>query len=904
MRSITTRMLLTVCAAVTVTMITFGLIVYTTLTVKLVNQQEQLLQHNAQFASLQFSGFLQNLRAETRMIAEQVRLPGLATAVGSESNWRGWLLSKPGYSGVRILTADGQALLNLQRDGDVIVSPPTVAGEAARNRRDLAHVRRLTPGTIWISDIERDIHTGHATLRAVTSLTTGDNAASLVIDIDIGLLRELLMPANTVSDLYREQTRFFIANSSGAFVSHPDRRQTLTQSADTPWRLSDEFPGRRDTDQTALLRIDDASGNSMLVATAPVALNPGTSDSVRFMLALPYAAVLADAQPEPRTHQLLLVALLAILAASYALVRQTLIRPLHQITATIREAGRSNSLSSLPVERRDELGELARSFRDLSLERQAAEQQIRELALALENAATGIVILGPDRLIRYVNPQYAQQVGYHRDELIGTMPDRGLDDAAVYADLWQTLEAGRKWSGRLSSRRPDGSILYEQTTIAPICNGDGTVRGHVVTLLDVSALHQTEERLRYLGAAIDSADECILILDRHNSVIYVNPAYERQHGVLLPDIVGKSPPSMDDQQGGNREALGTMMATISQGQSWRGSLVSLNCAGKTLVEDVSVSPIRDNLGAVSAYLVVKRDISEKISMEQQLLRGQKLEAVGQLAAGIAHEINTPIQYVSDNIRFLKDSFGDLSGLIAALEALDSSAADGRIPAADLHKALEAADTDYLLAEIPKAIDQSLDGVDRVARIVRAMKDFSHPATERTPLDINRAMASTATVASNEWKYVAELKTDFDPDLPQIPVMPGDFNQVILNMIVNAAHAIGDVVGDGGNGRGTITLSTRRVDDWAEIRISDTGCGMTPEVAARIFDPFFTTKAVGKGTGQGLSITHNVVVDKHAGTIRVESTPGVGTTFIIRLPLDIDDTDTDAQDPQQADTEAA
>jgi signal transduction histidine kinase len=180
-----------------------------------------------------------------------------------------------------------------------------------------------------------------------------------------------------------------------------------------------------------------------------------------------------------------------------------------------------------------------------------------------------------------------------------------------------------------------------------------------------------------------------------------------------------------------------------------------------------------------------------------------------------------------------------------------------------------------------------------------MKDFSHPATERTPLDINRAMASTATVASNEWKYVAELRTDFDPDLPQVPVMPGDFNQVVLNMIVNAAHAIGDVVGDGANGRGIITLATRRVDDWAEIRISDTGCGMTPEIAARIFDPFFTTKAVGKGTGQGLAITHNVVVDKHGGTIRVESKPGAGTTFIIRLPLDTADTQSHADDGIQA-----
>jgi signal transduction histidine kinase len=286
-------------------------------------------------------------------------------------------------------------------------------------------------------------------------------------------------------------------------------------------------------------------------------------------------------------------------------------------------------------------------------------------------------------------------------------------------------------------------------------------------------------------------------------------------------------------------------------------------------------------------------------MEQQLLRAQKLEAVGQLAAGIAHEINTPTQYVGDNIRFLKDSFREILALIERLRHLGDTATDGRILSADLGKALQETDTDYLLAEVPTAIDQSIDGVDRVSKIVRAMKDFSHPATERTPLDINRAIASTATVASNEWKYIAELQTDFDPDLPAVPVMPGDFNQVILNMIVNAAHAIGDVVGDGGNGRGTITLATRRVDEHAEIRISDTGCGMTPEIAARIFDPFFTTKAVGKGTGQGLAMAHNVVVVRHGGTIKVESTPSAGTTFIIRLPLDVPETGARAEDDSRA-----
>jgi PAS domain S-box-containing protein len=637
----------------------------------------------------------------------------------------------------------------------------------------------------------------------------------------------------------------------------------------------------------------------MLLASSAVRLNPDMPESVHFILALPYAAVLDAARPSNVDHLWFLFLFLVVALVANMLATRTLIQPLRAITTAIRNVGTTGTLGSLPVARRDEIGELARSFRDMFLGRLTAEQQTRELALALENAAAGMVILGPDKLVRYVNPQYERQLGYTRNEVIGQRPNHGLDSPELYAELWQALDSGRKWSGRLSSRRRDGSVLYEQTTVAPICDAAGGVRGYVATLLDISDLHAVEKRLQYLGAAIESADECILIIGLDNTVIYVNPAYEKQHGVRLADIAGQQPATMHNAPESNSSELHAMIAAVGRGESWRGTLNSISGRGETLVEDVSVSPIRDGKGGVTAYLIVKRDISEKLHMEQQLLRAQKLEAVGQLAAGIAHEINTPTQYVGDNIRFLKDSFREILALIERLRQLGDTATDGRILCADLGKVLQETDTDYLLAEVPTAIDQSIDGVDRVSKIVRAMKDFSHPATERTPLDINRAIASTATVASNEWKYIAELQTDFDPDLPAVPVMPGDFNQVILNMIVNAAHAIGDVVGDGGHGRGTITLATRRADAHAEIRISDTGCGMTAETAARIFDPFFTTKAVGKGTGQGLAMAHTVVVVRHGGTIKVESTPGAGTTFIIRLPLDVPETGARDNDDVQA-----
>jgi signal transduction histidine kinase len=220
-----------------------------------------------------------------------------------------------------------------------------------------------------------------------------------------------------------------------------------------------------------------------------------------------------------------------------------------------------------------------------------------------------------------------------------------------------------------------------------------------------------------------------------------------------------------------------------------------------------------------------------------------------------------------------------------------AARKGVVPVALLDKAeavIEQVDLAYLGEEIPKAIQQSLEGVGRVAKIVQAMKEFSHPGTEqKTPCDINRAIENTITVARNEWKYVAEMVTDLDPSLPPIPCFPGELNQVVLNLIVNAAHAIAEQGAGEKDYKGTITVQTRHLGDRLSLFVRDTGCGIPAAIRARIFEPFFTTKPVGKGTGQGLAIAHAVVVKKHGGTITVESEVGKGTTFEIRLPTEQD-----------------
>ncbi|MEQ1504326.1 MAG: ATP-binding protein [Myxococcota bacterium] len=281
------------------------------------------------------------------------------------------------------------------------------------------------------------------------------------------------------------------------------------------------------------------------------------------------------------------------------------------------------------------------------------------------------------------------------------------------------------------------------------------------------------------------------------------------------------------------------------------------------------------------------DVTLQKKLELELRQAQKLESVGRLAAGVAHEINTPVQFVSDSVHFVRDAMTDLATLITRYRALHRAVADGAPTddvAAEIDGAEEDADVDYLLDNIPKALDRSVDGLNRVATIVRSMKEFAHPdQKEMAKIDLNHAIESTLTIARNEFKYVADLDTDLG-ELPMVTCHGGEINQVILNIVVNAAHAIEDQV-KGTEGRGRITVRTRADGDSVVISIADTGGGIPDGIRDQVFDPFFTTKDVGRGTGQGLAIARSVVVDKHGGQLTFDSETGTGTTFHVRLPIE-------------------
>ncbi len=283
---------------------------------------------------------------------------------------------------------------------------------------------------------------------------------------------------------------------------------------------------------------------------------------------------------------------------------------------------------------------------------------------------------------------------------------------------------------------------------------------------------------------------------------------------------------------------------------------------------------------------IARDFEARVRMEMELRQAQRLETVGRLAAGIAHEINTPVQFVADSLEFVRIGIEELTQVLDRDSALIACVVAGQ-PAQELATAAadaaDTADLPYLREHLPLAVARALDGLGRVTSIIRSMKIHAHPdRSEIAAADLNEAITSTLTIARNEYKYVAELVTELG-ELPPVTCYLGDFNQVIINLVVNAAHAIGDVVGTSGQ-KGRLTVKTWREGGDALVSIGDTGGGIPDHVREHIFEPFFTTKAVGKGTGQGLAIAHAVIVDKHHGSLTFESTPSEGTTFVIRIPI--------------------
>ncbi|HKJ66145.1 MAG TPA: PocR ligand-binding domain-containing protein [Desulfopila sp.] len=408
---------------------------------------------------------------------------------------------------------------------------------------------------------------------------------------------------------------------------------------------------------------------------------------------------------------------------------------------------------------------------------------------------------------------------------------------------------------------------------------------------EISAKNKLRRMQHRLIAAIENVDESIIITNTVPEILYVNPAFEKISGYSHDEVMGKNPSILSS--GVHDEAFyKELWDTILSGETWKGRFTNTSKKGEIYYVEATISSVKDDKGRILNFVSIKRDITTQLEMERQILQMSKMEAIGTLAAGIAHEINTPIQYVTDNTHFLEDAFSDYQQLLRKYTALKQSDSDNE-QFASLSKQIDAfekeIDLDYLNGETGKAIEGSLEGLNRMATVVRAMKDFAHPGGKtKEEVDINEIINNTVTVATNEWKYCADITLNLNDSLPLVPVYSGQIKQAILNVVVNAAHAINE---SQLQEKGTITISTSQSGDSIKIEISDNGMGIPEEVLGHIFDPFFTTKTVGKGTGQGLAMVHSTLVDGHGGSINVTSKHGKGSTFTLSLPIPPAETDT-------------
>jgi PAS domain S-box-containing protein len=536
---------------------------------------------------------------------------------------------------------------------------------------------------------------------------------------------------------------------------------------------------------------------------------------------------------------------------------------------------------------------------DITDREQAMSMLKREQSLlqSLINSIPDLVFY-KDRNSRYLGCNYAFEkfTGRKAEEIIG-QTDLAFYPADLAAEFFasdqRVLSSGTPYAYENWTKNRQGEPVLIETRKTPCYGPDGEVLGVIGIGRDITQHHMVENALRKSTSEfvqlIDSLSSVLIVLSLDGRVTQWNRRAQRLFG--LPSEVATNQLIYGLPIRWNVEAVtnGINKCREKSAPIFLDPMKYTRLDGQEGYLGLSISPMHDSEGPLSGFILLCSDITERKITDERQAQSRKLESIGQLAAGIAHEINTPVQYIGDNTTFLQNSFQELIALLQRYDELFSRVKMGELDPAlidELDQARTDADLDYLAREIPVAIQQSLEGVHRVSEIVRAMKEFSHPGVkEKTALDINHAIQHTLTVSRNEWKYVAEVETDLDPELPKIICLPGEINQVFLNLIVNAAQAIALQNENGKNGKGTIRIQTRKTNDWIEIRVSDTGSGIADNVKPHIFEPFFTTKEVGKGTGQGLAIAYDVIERKHGGSITFETEVGVGTTFIVKLPTE-------------------
>ncbi len=465
----------------------------------------------------------------------------------------------------------------------------------------------------------------------------------------------------------------------------------------------------------------------------------------------------------------------------------------------------------------------------------------------------------------------------------------------------------------MEGRRKDGSEFPLELSLSEWRIADEKFQTAIISditerkVMEISLQKEVHEKIiaqeslaaekELLSITLMSIDDGVIVTDTEGIVILFNRAAELITGFVLSEAINK--PVTDvlrlnisstlDKISDPAIYLVEMEKAQKKYAAYR-SPVLITKTGERLLLSGSITSLKaatleeETVG----FVIVFQNATEKQKVEEQTMLSQKMAAIGQLAAGVAHEINTPIQYVGDNLKFLEGAYSNYTEMLNAFQRVTHENVDKILSRADVERLAGLArdkNIGYFDKEIPKAIQESLDGAERVRKIVLAIREFSHPSEkEKKFYDINHGIETTAVISRSEWKYCAELETDLEGDLPLVYCQIDEINQVVLNMIVNGAQAIQEKQPAGSDQKGIIKVCTRLRDNRVFITIRDSGIGIPRDIRPRIFDPFFTTKGVGKGTGQGLSMAHNIIVNNHHGIIGVDSIPGQGTTFTIELPV--------------------
>ncbi|MEZ4459141.1 MAG: PAS domain S-box protein [bacterium] len=512
-----------------------------------------------------------------------------------------------------------------------------------------------------------------------------------------------------------------------------------------------------------------------------------------------------------------------------------------------------------------------------ALERERRETEL--LSLVTRHTENPIVILDGNAKVTWTNTAFDQVSGM---KITGqnalAVAAQISDDPGVSALLGEHIRLGRHYQSTHSMIGADGSRYYFRVELKPVAGESGTpffmmVLNDVTENVRVQTTLASERKL--LENVVSNVPHAIYWKDRYSRYQGCNEAFARNYGLTIGDIIGKRDneliPGKDGALGFAREN------SVSRGghpvlgveetfESENGPQVMLTSRVPLIVD-----------GQINGVLGIFADITAFKHMEQELNQARRLEAIGQLSAGIAHEINTPMQYIGDNIHFMDKA---VTMLLDLADKVDGLAAREDGVGSDAREWLKQCRYQVIRRNVPGAIQSATEGVQTVSQIVQAMKAFAHPGGRELKMaDINAGLTNTITVSRNEWKYVAEVETAFAAECV-VRCNLGELNQVFLNLIVNAAQAIADGV-DSDHPRGKIIVRTADLEDAVEVRVTDNGPGIPASVQPHVFEQFFTTKSVGKGTGQGLALAR-AVIERHHGTIDFE-TSSSGTTFRIRIP---------------------